>query len=78
MFRTITRPSSGASSSKLYHAFGMFVQVSLTATWLVLPTTTYQLDSPARMYQMRDTVHSGAPDDGRIVRPKHVLQNKEK
>ena len=28
MFRTITCPSSGASSSKLYHAFGTFVQAS--------------------------------------------------
>ena len=33
--RTI-RPSSGAPSSKLYHAFGTFVQASLTATWLFL------------------------------------------
>ena len=31
--RTI-RPSSGAPSSKLYHAFGTFVQASLAATWL--------------------------------------------
>ena len=31
------------------------------------------------MYQMRDTVYygDGAPDDGRIVRPKDVEQNKE-
>ena len=27
-------PSSGAPSSKLYHAFGTFVQASLAATWL--------------------------------------------
>ena len=30
MFRTITCPSPGAPSSKLYHAFGTFVQASLT------------------------------------------------
>ena len=34
MFRIITCPSSGAPSSKLYHAFGTFVQASLAATWL--------------------------------------------
>ena len=31
--RTI-RPSSGAPSSKLYHAFGTFMQASLAAVWL--------------------------------------------
>ena len=31
--RTI-RPSSGALSSRLYHAVGTFVQASLAATWL--------------------------------------------
>ena len=34
MFRTITRPSSGAPSSKLYHVFGTFVPASLAAMWL--------------------------------------------
>ena len=34
MFRTIIRPSLGAQSSKLYHAFGTFVQKSLAAMWL--------------------------------------------
>ena len=56
MFRTITRPLPGASPSKLCHAFGTFVQASLVAT-AVHPTATKQLDSPARMYQMRDTVY---------------------
>ena len=52
MFRTITCSSSRAPSSKLYHAFGTFVQASLAAAWYsiidsaptqtqpVLPTTT--------------------------------------
>ena len=31
--RTIC-PSAGAPYSKLYHAFGTFVQASLAATWL--------------------------------------------
>ena len=34
MFWTIIRPSPGASSSKLYHAFGTFVQASLAAARL--------------------------------------------
>ena len=42
MFRTITSPSSGASSHKLYNAFGMFVQASLAVAWM----STQQLDSP--------------------------------
>ena len=29
-----TRPSSGEPSSKLYHAFGTFLQANLAATWL--------------------------------------------
>ena len=41
-FGTITCPSSGAPSSKLYHAFGTFVQASLAAT--LFYTTTQQLD----------------------------------
>ena len=50
---------TGTPSTKLYHAFGIFVQASLTATWLyeVLSTTMQQLDLPARMLQMRDTVY---------------------
>ena len=43
MLRAIARQSSGATSSKLYHVFGTFVQASL--------------DWPARMYQIRDTVY---------------------
>ena len=43
MFRTITSPSSGASSHKLYNAS----QTSLAAS----STSTQQLDSPARTYQ---------------------------
>ena len=43
-FERTNRSSSGAPSSKLYHAFGTLVQARLTARWL------QQLDSPVRMY----------------------------
>ena len=46
MFRTITSPSSGAPSSKLYHVFGKFVQASLAATWFI-----YTLQYDARCIQ---------------------------
>ena len=50
MFRTITSPSSGASSRKLYNALVCSCHQASLAVW------TQQLDSPARTYQLRDTV----------------------
>ena len=51
MFRNITNPSSGASSLKLYHAVGTFVQASLAVAFK-------QLDSPdGTNIPMRYTVY---------------------
>ena len=57
-------PSSGAPPSKLYHAFGTFVQACLARHACTnVPTTWYSLiDS--------------ASDDERVVRPKHVEEVK--
>ena len=54
MFRTITSPSSGASSHKLYN---VLVCSCRRVQLLRECTSTQQLDSPARMFQMRDTVY---------------------
>ena len=61
--RALTRPSSGASSSKLCHAFGTFVQASLAAA------STQQLDLPdsTNVPNAWYTLLAGAPDDGRVI-----------
>ena len=75
-FGRTTRPSSGALCSELYHAFRTFVQASLAATRLPYNHVAARLactNVPTAWYS---SLHN-APDDGRVVRPKHVEQTKE-
>ena len=55
MFRTITSPSSGASSHELYNA----LQVSLAVAWMY---ATVRLACNA-LYSLRDDT----PDDGLVI-----------
>ena len=66
MFRTITSPSSGASSHKLYNVLvRLCYQASLAVVWMYIHTTARFActNIPNALYALLDDV----PDDGLVI-----------